>query len=108
MDASRGKGKARARNGMADPDGPFQVRLPGPRVAAPKCWKRLGTSARSAPYESTWAATAGLAPTPLTLWQSENRNPLCSNCFDESAPCRGARRVRHLVTTLLTGQAPLA
>ena len=49
MDASRGKGKARARNGMADPDGPFQVRLPGPRVAAPKCWKRLGTSARSGP-----------------------------------------------------------
>jgi len=86
MDASRGKGKARARNDMADPDGPFQVRLPGPRVAAPKCWKRLGTSARSAPYESPWAATAGLAPTPLTpltLWQSEDRNPLCSNRFDK-------------------------
>ena len=45
-----------------------------------------GRAQGRAPYESTWAATAGLAPTPLTpltLWQSEDRNPLCSNRFDK-------------------------
>jgi hypothetical protein len=88
--ASRRKGKARARNGMADPTDLSRF---GCLVRALLHRNVGGASGRAQgrPLTSRLRRRPGrqrqvsLRPplTPLTLWQSEDRNPLCSNRFDK-------------------------